>query len=200
MIPTRQHTLRTQLKPYARITGRGPGRWGVALVEAVLGYLWLVSALNKLLNAQFRPGLAHVLHGQLKGNPNQWWVGLVSTLVLPHAAFWAAVVEVGELLVALGYGLGVVLWLSGRFPRTRWSRHVNGLVLLALLSSALLSVNYYLLSGDTVPGLAPSKPFQEGLSIDGLAALLAIVLVVVHLLALRASPVAPGGRLRRARS
>lgn len=197
MTPTQQGTVRPQLKLRSRISGRWPGRWGLALVEAVLGYLWLVSALNKLLNAQFRPGLAHVLQGQIKDNPNQWWAALAKGLVLPHAPVWAAVVEVSELLVALGYGAGVVLWLSGRFPRTRWSRGVNWLVLLALLSSALLSANYYLMSGDTVPGLAPSKAFQEGLSIDGLAMLLALALVVVHLLALRARPAAPVLRVRR---
>lgn len=181
-----QGTMRPHTSLWTRIKGITPGRWGVALVEAVLGYLWLVSGLNKLLNPRFRPGLAQVLHGQLKGNPNHWWVALVKGLVLPHAQFWAAVVQAGELLVALSYAAGVVLWLSGQFPHSLWTRRVNGVVVLALLGGALLTANYYLMAGNTVPGLNPGAPYQEGLSIDGLATLLALALVAVHLLALRA--------------
>lgn len=200
MAQTQQRTVRphARLRPWMR--GIGPGRWGLALVEAVLGYLWLVSALNKLLNTQFRPGLAHVLQGQFKGNPNRWWVALTRGLVLPHAQIWAAVVQAAELLVALGYFAGVVLWMSGQFPRTHWARGVNWGVVLALSGGALLTANYYLMSGDTVPGLEPSKAFQEGLSIDALATLLALALVAVHLLALRVRPAAPVLRVRRSGS
>jgi hypothetical protein len=44
------------------------------------------------------------------------------------------------------------------------------------------------MAGETLPGLAPQKAFEEGLSIDGLATLLAMALVAVHVLALRAQP------------
>ena len=181
MQTSRQGTARPRVRLHARISGVRPGRWGVALVEAVLGYLWLVSALNKLLNPRFRVGLARVLQGQLKDNPNRWWAALVRSWVVPHAPTWAALVQIGELLVALGYVAGVVLWLSGQFPRERWARAVNWGVLLALVGGALLTANYYLMSGDTVPGLEPGKAFQEGLSIDGLATLLALALIAVHL-------------------
>ena len=179
------------VRPRLVLKGISPGRWGLALVEGVIGYLWLVSALNKWLNPQFRPALARMLVGQFKGNPNHWWVAFTRWLVLPHAPVWAALVQIGELLVALGYFAGVALWASGRFPRARWARRLNWGVLLALLGGALLTANYYLMSGDTVPGLEPGKAFQEGLSIDGLATLLALALLAVHLLALRARPPAP---------
>ena len=174
--------LHPRLRP--RTSGIQPRRWGLALVEAVLGYLWLVSALNKLLNAQFRPGLARVLAGQLKGNPNGWWVALVKGLVLPHAQIWAALVQIAELLVALGYFTGAVLWLSGWFPRERWARRLNMAVVLVLLGGAVMTANYYLMAGNTLPWLEPSMPYKEGLSIDGVATLLGLSLVVVHLLAL----------------
>lgn len=186
MAQAERGTVRAHPRLRPRISGLHPGRWGLALVEAVLGYLWLVSALNKLLSAQFRPGLAHTLQGQFKDNPNQWWVALVKALVLPHAQVWAALVQIGELLVALGYFAGAVLWLSGWFPRERWARRLNWAVVLALLGGAALTANYYLMAGNTVPWLEPSMPYKEGLSIDGVATLLALALVVVHLLALRA--------------
>lgn len=193
MAQTQQRTVRPHPRLRPRISGIQPGRWGLALIEAVLGYLWLVSSLNKLLNARFRPGLVHVLQGQLKNNPNSWWVALMRELVLPHAQFWAALVQIGELLVALGYCAGVGLWLSRGFPHARWARRLNWVVLLTLLGGALLTANYYLMAGDTVPGLAPGKAFQEGLSIDAVATLLALALIVEHLLAARARSRGRGG-------
>ena len=180
---TRPTRLQARLGPQAL----SPSRWGLALVEAVIGYEWLVSALNKLLNPGFRPGLAHTLRIALKDNPNRWWSALVTQLILPQAPAWATVIEIGELLIALGYCAGVVLWLSGRFPHARWTRGVNGVVLVALLGGALLTANYYLMAGETVPGVHPALAFQEGLSVDGLVTLLALALVTVHLLALRAA-------------
>jgi hypothetical protein len=50
----------------------------------------------------------------------------------------------------------------------------------ALLGGALLTANYYLMGGNTVPGLDPGKAFQEGIDIDGLATLLALALVAAH--------------------
>jgi hypothetical protein len=44
------------------------------------------------------------------------------------------------------------------------------------------------MGGDTVPGVEPSKAFNEGISVDGLATLLALALIVAHLLALRTRP------------
>ena len=163
-------------------------RWGLAGVETMIGYAWLLSALNKWLNPGFRPGLAHMLQGQLKDNPNHWWVAFMRWLVLPHAPIWAALIQIGELLVALGYGAGVLLWLSGRFPQARWARRLNWGVLLALLGGALMTTNYYLMDGNTVPFLSPSTPYKEGLSIDGTLTLVAVVLLAVHLIAVRARP------------
>ena len=189
-----QHaTWHRRIRPSLVLGGIGPERWGLVLVEGVIGYLWLVSALNKWLNPQFRPGLAHTLQGQLKDNPNHWWIAFMRWLVLPHAPVWAALIQVGELLVAVGYFGGVALWLSGQLPRARWARRLNGGVLLALLGGALMTTNYYLMAGNTVPGVNPGKAFQEGISIDGLATLLALALLVVHLLALRARPSVSAG-------
>ena len=174
--------------------GDTPARWGLALVEGVIGYVWLLSALNKWLNPHFRPSLAHMLQGQVQDNPNHWWVAFIRWLVLPHAPFWAALIQVGELLVALGYFGGVALWLSGWFPHAPWARRANWGVLLALLGGALMTANYYLMNGETVPGLNPSGAYAEGLSIDGLVTLLALALFAVHLLALRARSARDSGR------
>jgi thiosulfate dehydrogenase [quinone] large subunit len=158
-------------------------RWELALVEIVLGYEWLLSGLNKLLSPHFRSGLAQNLQQSTQGNPNGWYVAPLRQLVLPHAPPFAVVVLVSELLIGLGYLAGAGLWLSGRFPSARWSRLVNMGVIAALVGSAGLSANYYIMSGFTLPGLDTGAPFQEGLDIDGLLALIALVLVAAHCVA-----------------
>ncbi len=51
---------RTRSEPSLRVTPIAHDRaasWGVALVEALIGYTWLLSALDKMLNPGFRKGL-----------------------------------------------------------------------------------------------------------------------------------------------
>jgi hypothetical protein len=57
-----------------------------------------------------------------------------------------------------------------------------------LLSALNRTTNYYLMAGNTVPFLSPSTPYKEGLSIDGTLTLVAVVLLAVHLVAVRARP------------
>jgi hypothetical protein len=153
---------------------------GLAFVEALLGYEWLLSAFDKIHSATFRSGLAQQLTTALQGNPNTWWVALVKSLVLPRVPFFAVLVEVSEICVALGFVAGAFLWASGRFPARRWARHLNVGVLAALAGSALLTANYYLMAGKTLPFLNPGDPFDEGLSLDGLLTLIALSLLVIH--------------------
>ncbi len=107
----------------------------------------------------------------------------------PLAPMWATVVEVAELLVAIGLFTGAILWISGRFPRTRFARLLNMVVLLALLAGIAMTVNYYLLAGHTLASLGrlhPEAPFDEGVSLDGLLTFLGVGLLLIHLMAQRA--------------
>jgi thiosulfate dehydrogenase [quinone] large subunit len=164
----------------ARVT---PTAWGLALTEAAIGYEWLLSGLNKVLSPDFSTGLAHALAGSLDGNPNTWYVSLARTLFIPHAQLLAPLVELGELLLAGGLFAGAFLWLSGRLPVARWARLLNLGVILVLLGGILMSVNYAVMGGDTLPGIDPGNPFNEGLSIDSLLAMIGICLLVIHVLA-----------------
>jgi hypothetical protein len=58
-------------------------------------------------------------------------------------------------------------------------------VIVALLGGILMSVNYAVMGGDTLPGIDPGNPFNEGLSIDSLLAMIGICLLVIHVLAMR---------------
>lgn len=180
-------TVNSAAQPAAAIDvahHRAPA-WGLALVEAAIGYTWLLSGLNKILDPGFGPGLAQQVVAAMHGNPNTWWVALIQRFVLPHTTLFAGLVAVGEVLVALGFFTGAALWASGQFPVRRWARLLNLGVLGALAGGVLMAANYYVMSGATLPWLDPANAFNEGLSIDGLLTLVAAGLVVIHLLPLR---------------
>jgi len=168
---------------------------GLAIVEALIGYEWLLSAGNKMLSSSFSSGLAQQVKMAMSGNPNSWWVTLAKSLVLPHTQLFAVLVEVGELLVALGFFAGAVLWLSGSWsPVQRWARVINLGVIGALIGGALMTANYYVMSGATLPGFDPSNPFNEGLSIDGLLMFIALGLLAVHMTPVWRRQISQSGR------
>jgi thiosulfate dehydrogenase [quinone] large subunit len=159
--------------------------WGVAVMEASIGYEWLLSGVNKVLSPNFVSGLASTLRDSLQGNPNSWYVSLSNSLIIPHARIFALMAEGGEILVALGMFAGAALWLSGTIRGNQWATRLNFGVILALLGGILMSVNYAVMGGDTLPGINAGNPFNEGLSIDSLLVMIGIGLLIVHLAAVR---------------
>lgn len=164
---------------------RSIAAWGLALVEIIIGYEWLLSALNKMLSPQYRPGFVDALQ-QMGGtnNPNGWWVSYVHQQVFPWAWQWATIIEVGELLVALGFFAGAILWVSKGFPSSHWAITLNIGVIVAIVGGVLMTASYYLMAGHTLPWLNPADPFDEGLSLDGLLTGIGLGLLLIHLIAL----------------
>jgi thiosulfate dehydrogenase [quinone] large subunit len=162
------------------LTDGRAGRWGLALIEAAIAYEWMVSALNKMLDPRFAAGLAPQLRQSLHGNPNHWYSAILNNLVVPHARVYATLIEIGEFLVGLGFLVGAMLWLSRRLAASAWARPLTLAVMAAVAASALLTANYYLNGGETLPGLNPGNPYNEGLSIDGLLTLVALGLLVAY--------------------
>ncbi len=158
---------------------------GVAIVEAAIGYEWLLSGLNKVLSPNFVSGLASNLRASLQDNPNRWYVSLADSLIIPHARIFALLAESGEILVALGMFAGAMLWVSGRVRESKWAKRLGFGVMLALLGGILMSVNYAVMGGDTLPGINAGNPFNEGLSIDSLLVMIGVGLLFVHVAASR---------------
>jgi hypothetical protein len=168
----------------ATATSGSAARWGVALVEAAIGFEWLLSGLNKILNGHFTAGLAATLHKAMTNNPNGWWVTLTQHLVVPNLQLFGPLVPIGELLIALGFFTGAIRWLTVGSTRRRTPFVTFG-VIGALLASVLMTTNFYLMAGNTLPGLNPSNAFNEGLSIDGLLTLIGAGLICAHASSLR---------------
>jgi len=188
---TVHHPLRRAAAPRERSAATGRGELacaGLAAIYLLLAYEWLLSGLAKVVSADFRSGLAVDLRQAMPDNPNRWYVHALARLVLPHARAVAAVVETGELAVALGLALGALLWLRGDRLPAAWAWLIQGGVVGALLGSAFMTANYYLLAGKTLPWVDAGAPFDEGLSLDGLLTLVALALLALQLLAWRPAP------------
>jgi hypothetical protein len=158
--------------------------WGIALIECVLGYEWLLSALNKLMNQDYLRNFSPMLQQMaLPGNPHNWWVSFIRSIVLPAAPQWARLVELGEWGVALGCFTGAVLWASGRFPHAVWTRWLNIGVLLALATGVFLTLNYAWMAGTGFPWINPTDPYDEGVNLDTILTGIGAGLFLLHLLA-----------------
>lgn len=160
--------------------------WGLASVLLLFAYEWLLSGVDKLFSSGFRDGLAANLRQALHDNPNHWYARVMNWAVVPHAALFATLVEIGELLVAAGFVAGAVLWLTEHRLPSRWAGVLHLAVIGALLGSALMTANYYWLAGNRWPWFNTADPFNEGLSIDGLLTLIALALLAVQVNAWRA--------------
>jgi thiosulfate dehydrogenase [quinone] large subunit len=158
----------------------------MALVFLLLGYEWLISGLDKLLSPDFLTGLGAELQDAMANNPNGWYVHFLARFVVPHARTAAALVEDGEVLVALGLFLGAGLWIFGDRLSPRWARTVQPWVIGALVGSLLMTANYYVLAGNTLPWLRPSAPFDEGIDLDGLLTLVSVALLGIQIMVMRA--------------
>jgi thiosulfate dehydrogenase [quinone] large subunit len=160
-----------------------PAVWGVAVVEAAIGYEWLLSGLNKVLSADFSSGLAANLRNSLQGNPNGWYVSLANSAIIPHAQLFAFLAEAGEVMVGIAMFAGAALWVSGRLRASAWAPRLNLAMIGALAGGVLMSVNYAVMGGDTLPGINAGNAFIEGLSIDSLLSIIGIGLIIAHLAA-----------------
>lgn len=164
---------------------------GLAGIYVLLAYEWLVSGLNKLLSADYQSGLAKQIQDATSSNPNHWYTRFLTAVVMPHTVAFAVLVQWGELAVGLGLVLGAVRWLAGHRLRHEAARWLDVIVIGALAGAALMTVNYWFMSGNTLPWLNAGNPFNEGIDIDGLLTLVSAALLITHLRLIRATRVAP---------
>jgi thiosulfate dehydrogenase [quinone] large subunit len=161
-------------------------RYAMAAVQGILGWEWLVSGSNKVLSGTFPSGLGGTLSDRLKGNPNGWYVSLIQSVILPHSLFFGYVIEIAEVLAGIALITGALLLIGG--PRRRGEpqyRPAVALVVastLAALTCTFLCVNFHFFMGDGIlPGIDPSHPYNEGISLDTLMAPMALVTVFFNL-------------------
>jgi hypothetical protein len=164
-------------------------RYLVGIVEGLIAWEWLVSGANKLLAGDFPQGLGVTLSDSLRNNPNGWYVQLLKTLVIPRSVGFGYAIEYGETLIGLGLLIGAIL-LFGPVrrkgdPQYRFAIAEMAVAAVAALACAFLCINFHFFMGNGLfPGLNPSNPFDEGISLDTLMPPLSLVVLGANVWAL----------------
>lgn len=136
------------------------------LVQAVIGYEWLVSGLTKVAHGDFPHGLASQLRGMDVAAPG-WFRGFLGAVVLPHAAAFGYGIEAAEIAVGALFLLGAVR--PAGFRR---------LMLPALVAGVLLAAGFALANGSTFGLRLARDSFDEGVDLDTLLIGLQLALLV----------------------
>ena len=153
-------------------------------VQAILGYEWLVSGINKLTNPDFSAHLPIVLQHNLRGNPYGLFVMVIQRLVLPNHIVCAYLVMWGETAIGAGLLLGVAFWTL--WPHARLATVAAWAACGALMASIALNLNDYLMAGYGPPWINPANAYAEGIRIDAVLPLLSVVLLGATISTLRA--------------
>ena len=148
------------------------------MVQAVVGYEWLMSGLAKAVRGGFVSGLAADLRDQ---SPSaHWYKTFLNDTVIPNSHFFAYLIIVGELLVGVTLIVTAALWLWRGQRLSITARTVAlAATALAALAAIFMNVNFHLTNGSSHPWLLPKEGFDEGVDLDSLMPLLEFILLVV---------------------
>jgi NADH:ubiquinone reductase (H+-translocating) len=149
------------------------------IVQLIVAWEYLMSAINKIVLGNFPSGLGGELRGSL-GDAYSWYRPVLRNIVIPNGAFFGYSIEIGELLIGLALAGSSILWLL------RWEtlrRGTRRLVLWSAVCSNLagagLLINLKFAHGATNPFFFPAGPFDEAVDLDTIFVLLQLTLAGV---------------------
>lgn len=152
---------------------------GLLVIQAFLGYEWIMSGLSKALTSDFVTGLGGTLSDASK-DMSGFYKSFLDGIVIPNAQAFGYLVMFGEL--AIGITLITVAWLWW----FRWSRLsatgrsvVLWLILLAGVFAIFMNVNFHLAGGANHPWLIAADPFGEGVDLDSVMPLIQLSISMV---------------------
>ncbi|SRR5579884_1686624 len=163
----------------------------VAALQMILGWEWLMSGCNKLFSGTFPQGLADALGEGVKGNPNDWYVGFLQSVVLPNSIFFGYLIQWTEITIGIVLLGGAALLLtkprlSGE-PQHHLPMAYYTLVVCAATVAAFLCINFhFLMGGWIIPTIRPDGAYDEGIDLDALMPLFSLVLIFANLSLLQA--------------
>lgn len=144
----------------------GPALITLLAVQIIVGYEWLASGITKVASGTFVSGMAAALK-EKDDKAAHWYKTFINDSIIPNAHTFAVLIEVGEIMVGVGFIAAAIVWL------TRWSRlsdrlrtSVLATVMLAAVGSTFMAINFHLVNGGNHPWLIPKEGFDETIDLD----------------------------------
>ena len=152
---------------------------GLLAIQAIIGYVWLMSGLTKVFRGGFPSGLADELKEKSEGLDG-WYKSFLDGTVIPNADVFGWLIMLGELAVGVALIAAAAAWFI------RWDRFgyrgrtaVLAVTAVAAFAAILMNVNFHLANGSAHPWLIPEDGFDEGVDLDSIMPLVQLVLVAV---------------------
>lgn len=172
----------------------GPGRMalaGLLAIQAIIGYVWLMSGLTKLIRGDFPSGLADELTEKSEGIDG-WYKSFLDDTVIPNSEVFGWLIMLGEIAVGVALIVTAAIWFF-RWERLRYRGKVTLLLVTVVAAAAaiFMNVSFHLANGSAHPWLIPEDGFDEGVDLDSIMPLIQVALAAVSirlLLALRRGP------------
>jgi thiosulfate dehydrogenase (quinone) large subunit len=139
-------------------------------VQIIIGYEWLASGITKIASGTFVSGLAADLKDGAGSAPH-FYKSFLNGTIIPNARAFAVLIEVGEIIVGVGFMVASIVWLA-RWSRLsdRWRMVILGTVMLSALGATLMAINFHLANGGNHPWLIPADGFDETIDVDSVLA------------------------------
>jgi len=159
-------------------------------LQALVGYAWLASGVDKLLYGSFPNHLGELTTGALAGGRiPDIFAQVLQTIVLPNAAVFGVLVEGGETLTGVGLLAGAVVTLAGPLLERDRSRAATrtfvpllrvctALIMGAALGGVFLGLNFYVLDGMPTLWFTPGIAYGGAIHSSLLLALACLVILM----------------------
>jgi hypothetical protein len=152
----------------------------IMLVQIVIGYAWLASAIDKLRSSAFLSGLPDELAEMSEETKYGWYRRFLEDVAIPNSDLFGRLVTWGELLVGISLiALAAFLILCG--TADRWTLPVSAVAAAALLGGILMNGNFHLAEGFYHPFVGYSDGLEGSVDLDSLMPLVQLVLLAVNL-------------------
>jgi thiosulfate dehydrogenase [quinone] large subunit len=158
---------------------------GLLVIQAFLGYEWLMSGVSKVLAGDFAEGLADTM-GERSSALSGWYRSFLDEAVIPNARLFGDLIMIGELTIGVGLiALAAIWWF-------RWSRLsitarslVLWLMVVAGIVATIMNVNFHLANGSAHLWAVAADPFEEGLDLDSVMPVIQLTISAVAFVFLR---------------
>ena len=153
----------------------GPYQRWLAAISIAVGYLWLLSGLDKIYSPDFVANFGESTKTQIQSvhvfGPFQF---ILKNFVIPHGVFFGNVIEYSEIII------GLVLILGGLWSIFYYTRVGRVILAIANTGAFFLILSIILSVAMPLPWINPFNAYAPGMSVDYLVLLVTFFSAIAY--------------------